>query len=109
MPRKPVKTAAKSSAKSATKPAATKAGARAAQAAPPRVPTEHDRFDYSAIGSVVNLAARLCGEAKDGQILVESKVHAAIEANADLEPIGELTLKGFHRPIRAFNVRALRD
>lgn len=66
------------------------------------------RFDYSAIGSVVNLAARLCGEARAGQILVDGKVHMAIEAVADTEPAGELTLKGFHRPVIAYDVRALR-
>jgi class 3 adenylate cyclase/CheY-like chemotaxis protein len=62
------------------------------------------RFDYSAIGTVVNLAARLCAEAKTGQILIDSKVQAAIESCAGTEPAGELTLKGFHRPIRAFNI-----
>jgi adenylate cyclase len=66
------------------------------------------RFDYGAVGSVVNLAARLCADAKDGQILVDPKVQAAIEAASDTEPAGELTLKGFHRPVRAFNVCALR-
>jgi adenylate cyclase len=67
------------------------------------------RFDYTAIGTVVNLAARLCGEALSGQILVDRKVHAAIETLADLEAAGELTLKGLHRPVPAFNVRALRE
>jgi class 3 adenylate cyclase len=66
------------------------------------------RFDYSAIGTVVNLAARLCADAKDGQILVDSKVQAAIEESTGTEPAGELTLKGFHRPVRAFNVFGLR-
>jgi adenylate cyclase len=65
------------------------------------------RLDYSAIGSVVNLAARLCGEANSGQILIDGKVHAAVEDDADIEPAGELILKGFHRAVRAFNVRAL--
>jgi class 3 adenylate cyclase len=67
------------------------------------------RFDYSAVGSVVNLAARLCAEARSGQILIDPKVRTAVEAAAELEEIGELALKGFHRPIRAFNVRALRE
>jgi adenylate cyclase len=67
------------------------------------------RFDYTAIGTVVNLAARLCSEARSGQILVDRKVHAAIEALAELEAAGELTLKGLHRPVPAFNVRALRE
>ena len=66
------------------------------------------RFDYSAIGTVVNLAARLCAEARDGQILIERKVQAAIEAHAALEPAGELTLKGLSRPVAAFNVSALK-
>jgi class 3 adenylate cyclase/CheY-like chemotaxis protein len=66
------------------------------------------RFDYSAIGTVVNLAARLCADAKDGQILVDSKVQAAIEETTGTEPAGELLLKGFHRPVRAFNVCAVR-
>src|SRR5262245_56475915 len=67
------------------------------------------RFDYSAVGSVVNLAARLCAEARSGQILIDPKVRTAIDGTADLEDIGEISLKGFHRPVRTFNVRALRE
>ena len=66
------------------------------------------RFDYTAIGRVVNLAARLCGEAKSGQILVDGRVQAAIESLVEMESAGELTLKGFSRPVAAFDVRALR-
>jgi len=66
------------------------------------------RFDYTAIGRVVNLAARLCGEAKTGQILIDGKVHSAVETLIEFESVGELTLKGFHRPVAAFDVRALR-
>jgi class 3 adenylate cyclase len=66
------------------------------------------RFDYTAIGRVVNLAARLCGEAKSGQILVDGKVHSAVESFAEIEAIGELELKGFHRPVSAFDVRGVR-
>ncbi len=66
------------------------------------------RYDYAAIGTVVNLAARLCSDAKDGQILIDGKVQAAIEEAVGTEPASELTLKGFHRPIKAFNVSALR-
>jgi adenylate cyclase len=62
------------------------------------------RFEYSAIGTVVNLAARLCADAKDGQILIDGKVQSAVEDVAGTEPAGELVLKGFHRPVRAFNV-----
>ena len=61
----------------------------------------------AAVGTVVNLAARLCADAKDGQILIDAKVQSAIEASAETEPAGELTLKGFHRPVRAFNVCGL--
>jgi adenylate cyclase len=67
------------------------------------------RFDYSAIGSVVNLAARLCGEANAGQILVDRKVYMAIEELAEVEQTGELNLKGFHRPVQAYDVRNLRS
>jgi len=64
------------------------------------------RFDYGAVGTVVNLAARLCADAKDAQILIDSKVQAAIEETIATEAVGELTLKGLHRPVRAFNVCA---
>jgi class 3 adenylate cyclase len=63
------------------------------------------RFDYAAVGMVVNLAARLCGEAGDGQILIDSKVRAAVESFTTTELVGELSLKGFNRLIKAFNVK----
>jgi adenylate cyclase len=66
------------------------------------------RFQYSATGTVANLASRLCDQAGSGQILVDAKVRAEVESLADLESIGELDLKGFHRPVKAFNVRGLR-
>ena len=62
------------------------------------------RSEYSATGTVVNLAARLCAEARDGQILIDSKVRAALDGRATAEPVGELTLKGLHRRIAAYNV-----
>jgi adenylate cyclase len=62
------------------------------------------RSDYSAIGTVVNLAARLCAEARDGQILIDSKALAALDGKATAEPVGELTLNGLRRPIAAYNV-----
>jgi len=65
------------------------------------------RHEYAAIGAVPNLASRLCGEAKDGQILIDGKVCAAVEGIAELEPLEPLTLKGFHRPIKAANVRGI--
>ena len=66
------------------------------------------RFQYSATGTVANLASRLCDQAHNGQILVDTKVRAEVEALAELESIGELDLKGFRRPVKAFNVRGLR-
>jgi adenylate cyclase len=62
------------------------------------------RWDYGAIGTVTNLAARLCGEAKPGQILISKRVLAAIDDLFELESVGELTLKGMHRPVTAYNV-----
>jgi adenylate cyclase len=65
------------------------------------------RFQYSATGTVPNLASRLCDQARNGQILVDAKVHAQIKGLAEMEPVGELSLKGFHRPVKVFNVRGL--
>jgi class 3 adenylate cyclase len=62
------------------------------------------RWDYGAIGTVTNLAARLCGEAKPGQVLLSQRVASNVESIAVVEPIGELSLKGFQRPVKAFNV-----
>ena len=62
------------------------------------------RLDYGAIGAVSNLASRLCSEAKAGQTLVPQRVLGRVEELVDAQPIGELTLKGFHRPVAAFNV-----
>ena len=65
------------------------------------------RWDYGAIGSVTNLAARLCGEAEAGQILISERVHLMIEDLLQAEPLGQLALKGFHRPVGAYNVLAI--
>jgi len=65
------------------------------------------RFDYAAIGSVTNLAARLCAEAAAWQILVAQRVYSATEGLAIGEPVGELELRGFSRPIRAFDVTGI--
>jgi adenylate cyclase len=62
------------------------------------------RFEYEPNGRVVNLAARLCSEAKHGQILLDQRLFAAVEALVDTEHIGDLTLKGFARPMAAYNV-----
>jgi class 3 adenylate cyclase len=66
------------------------------------------RWDYGAIGNVTNLAARLCSEAKPGQILVAQRLLTAVEDLVDTEPAGELALKGFQRPVTASNVLRLR-
>jgi adenylate cyclase len=58
---------------------------------------------------VVNLAARLCAEARGGQILVDGKVQMAVETLTDIEPLGELVLKGMQRPVSAFNILGMRD
>ena len=63
-----------------------------------------ERSGYTAIGTVCNLASRLCAEAKDGQILISSRVARAVEAVARLEDLGNLELKGLRRPVAAFNV-----
>ena len=65
------------------------------------------RFHYSASGTVVNLAARLCSQASDGQILTDGRVQLAVESITITESLGDLDLKGFHRSIRVFNVRQL--
>ena len=62
------------------------------------------RWDYGAIGIVTNLAARLCGEAKPGEILISRRLWGAVEDLVEAEPVGELTLKGFSKPVSAFNV-----
>ena len=66
------------------------------------------RWDYGAIGSVTNLAARLCAEAKPGQILISKRVLAMIQDLLQVEAAGDLSLKGFHRPIPAYNVLGLK-
>ena len=66
------------------------------------------RLDYGAIGTVTNLAARLCGVAKPGQILVSQRLLGAVEALAEAEPVGELPFKGFSKPMPTFNVVGLK-
>jgi adenylate cyclase len=62
------------------------------------------RYDYGAVGSVMNLAARLCDEAAPGQIVVSRRVFADVEGVVEAEPAGALTLKGFGRPVEAFTL-----
>jgi class 3 adenylate cyclase len=64
------------------------------------------RFDYAAIGTVSNVASRLCDEAKPGQILISPRVFTAVKDAVSVEPVGEFTLKGIGRPLAAYNVLA---
>lgn len=66
------------------------------------------RYDYGAIGNVVILAQRLSAEAKAGQILLSQRVHAAVENDAETTAVGDLTLKGFTRPVPAFAAESLK-
>ena len=66
------------------------------------------RFDYSAIGSVVNLAARLCGEAGPGEVLLDRRARAAIDDIANVESVGPLALKGYVQPVPAFRLTEIR-
>ena len=66
------------------------------------------RLDYGAIGTVTNLAARLCGEARPGQILVSQRLLATVEDLVTAEPMGDLALKGFARHVEAFNLLEVR-
>jgi class 3 adenylate cyclase len=67
------------------------------------------RWDYGAIGTVTNLAARLCGEAKGNQILVSLRVAGEVEDMIETEEVGPLALKGFHKPVPAFSVLGLKS
>jgi len=67
-----------------------------------------DRFDYTAIGAVINLAARLCADAKDGQILASGRLCVAIEDIAEIEDLGERTLRGMARPVPVRNLVRLK-
>src|SRR2546428_83374 len=66
------------------------------------------RMDYGAIGTVTNMAARLCGEAQPRQVLVTQRVLGAVEALVEAEELGGLTLKGISKPVPAFNLLRLR-
>ena len=67
------------------------------------------RSDYAAIGAVTNLASWLADEATAGQVLIAQRVLAEVEEHVDVVPVGEFTLKGFQRPVPAFNVVAVRE
>jgi class 3 adenylate cyclase len=67
------------------------------------------RFEYTAIGAVINLAARLCADAEDGQILTNSRLAAAIGDTVEIDELGERMLRGVSRPVAVVNLRVLRS
>ena len=66
------------------------------------------RWEYAAIGNVPNLAARLCGEARAGEILLDAQTEREVTEFAEVEPIGPLALRGFQQPVPAFKLRILK-
>ncbi len=66
------------------------------------------RWDYGAIGTVTNLAARLCGEAKGSQILVSSRLAGGVDDLVAIEEVGPLALKGMLKPVPTYNVLGLK-
>lgn len=66
-------------------------------------------FGYAAIGSVANLAARLCAVAETGQVVLSRRAYTRVEPMVDAEPVGSVTLKGFSRPVEAFHVIGVHD
>ena len=67
------------------------------------------RYDYAAIGTVSNIASRLCDEAKPGQILMSPRVLMATQDAITVDPVGPFTLKGVRRPMAAYNVLAAKS
>jgi adenylate cyclase len=67
------------------------------------------RFDYGAIGTVTNLASRLCDEAKGGQILISQRVYGEVEKLVETEALGQLVLKGFSKPVVVYNVVGFKE
>ena len=67
-----------------------------------------DRFDYTAIGAVINLAARLCSAAEDGQVLASGRLLDAVEELAEIETLGERELRGMSRPVMVCNLVGLK-
>jgi adenylate cyclase len=66
------------------------------------------RGDYAAVGSVVNLGARLCGQAEDGQILLSPRAHARVEGQATVRDAGQMTIKGFSQPVHVSELISLK-
>jgi class 3 adenylate cyclase len=67
------------------------------------------RYDYGVLGSVTNLASRLSTQAEPGQTLISQRVYAAVEEEVDAHEVGQLELKGFGRPMPAYEVRRLKS
>lgn len=67
------------------------------------------RWHYGVIGTVANLAARLCAEARPGQILIPRRLLGRVDGIVDVETVGDLSLKGFPRSITAFNVCGMKN
>ena len=67
------------------------------------------RWEYAAIGNVPNLAARLCGEARAGEILLDAVTDADVSDVAETEPVGPLQLRGFTQPMPAFRLVRLKN
>jgi class 3 adenylate cyclase/CheY-like chemotaxis protein len=67
------------------------------------------RREYTAIGSVINLASRLCDEARPGQVIASQRAFSAVEPHVEAATIGELNLKGFAKPVAAYEIRSWRD
>jgi adenylate cyclase len=67
------------------------------------------RSDYAAIGAVTNLASRLADEATGGQILITQRLYADVEKDVDVQPVAEFVLRGFQRPVVAFDLLAIRE
>jgi class 3 adenylate cyclase/CheY-like chemotaxis protein len=65
------------------------------------------RYDYAAIGSVTNLAARLCSHASHGQILITQRVHSGAQDHVVTDPLGEVALRGFLRPVHVYDVKGM--
>jgi adenylate cyclase len=66
------------------------------------------RWEYAAIGNVPNLAARLCGTARAGEIILDAQTEHELAQIAETEPIGPLTLRGFQQPVAAFRLKSIR-
>ena len=67
------------------------------------------RYDYGVLGSVTNLAARLSDEASSGQILLSQRAYAALEGRVEAKPVVELRVKGFSRPVQAYELLSVHD